>query len=145
MMRMRARSWALRDKFADVLRGLHSAEEMIDVSPRADSSPPPEPRRAQFVDIVEQGASDADQPDHDPETGEVAERPWAIPDSVVGLEARRKCLMDLLTMARVKVDVDEIQAEHQEFIDKLGRAKAEVLRALDNRRLELPERLEVEA
>lgn len=52
MMQMRARGWALRDKFADVLRGLHSAEEaedMLDVTPqgsaRVAENAPPEPTR----------------------------------------------------------------------------------------------------
>ena len=31
MLRMRARSWALRDGFADVLRGIRSAEEVLDM------------------------------------------------------------------------------------------------------------------
>lgn len=52
MMQMRARGWALRDKFADVLRGLHSAEEaedMIDITPQGSATvaknAPPEPTR----------------------------------------------------------------------------------------------------
>lgn len=31
MLKMRARSWALRDGFADVLKGLHVAEEVVDM------------------------------------------------------------------------------------------------------------------
>ena len=64
MMQMRARSWALRDAFPDVLRGLHSAEEMLDVTARSSATmAPPEPRRSEYVDVT----------DHDPETGEVVE------------------------------------------------------------------------
>lgn len=33
MYQMRARAWGLRDGFADVLRGLHIAEEAIDITP----------------------------------------------------------------------------------------------------------------
>ncbi len=59
MMQMRARGWALRDKFADVLRGLHSAEEvqdMVDITPHQPTGPvPAEPKRS----------------DYDPKTGEV--------------------------------------------------------------------------
>lgn len=40
MMQMRARSWALRDAFPDVLRGLHMAEEVIDM----DDAPLPTAR-----------------------------------------------------------------------------------------------------
>lgn len=46
MMQMRARGWALRDKFADVLRGLRSAEEMedmVDVTPQGSATTGPVP------------------------------------------------------------------------------------------------------
>jgi len=55
MMQMRARGWALRDKFADVLRGLHSAEEaedMVDITPQATATTgpvPAEPRREDYA------------------------------------------------------------------------------------------------
>lgn len=39
MMQMRARSWALRDVFPDVLRGMPVAEEVMDIEPR-DITPP---------------------------------------------------------------------------------------------------------
>lgn len=48
MLQMRARAWALRDAFPDVLRGLHSAEEASD-TPRDITPTQPEPRRADFV------------------------------------------------------------------------------------------------
>ena len=38
MLRMRARAFALRDAFADVLRGLASAEEMMDITPAPEVS-----------------------------------------------------------------------------------------------------------
>jgi hypothetical protein len=44
MLQMRARSWAIRDAFPDVLRGLSSAEEQADVvavSPEQQAPPPP--------------------------------------------------------------------------------------------------------
>lgn len=54
MLQMRARAWALRDKFADVLKGLKSAEEaqdMVDITPVASAEPAPaEPKRADFVE-----------------------------------------------------------------------------------------------
>lgn len=45
MLQMRARAFALRDGFADVLRGLHIAEEVQDIPARAAPSltPPPAP------------------------------------------------------------------------------------------------------
>lgn len=48
MMQMRARAWALRAGFADVLKGLKSAEEMMDVTAlqeQPDGSYTPEPDR----------------------------------------------------------------------------------------------------
>lgn len=43
MRQFRARSWCLRDTFADVLKGMSSAEEMRDVTPdgAAPTAPPP--------------------------------------------------------------------------------------------------------
>ena len=46
MLRMRARSWAGRDAFPDVLRGLKTAEEVVDTDVVVDVPPPVEPRRA---------------------------------------------------------------------------------------------------
>jgi hypothetical protein len=51
MLAMRARAWALRDKFADVLRGLRSAEEMedmVDVTPQGSATTPHEPKKADY-------------------------------------------------------------------------------------------------
>lgn len=42
MMQMRARGFALRDLFADVLRGMHIAEEAMDI-PAEDVTPPSKP------------------------------------------------------------------------------------------------------
>lgn len=42
MLQMRARSWALRDEFTDVLRGMPIAEEVMDyVPPEKEINPPP--------------------------------------------------------------------------------------------------------
>lgn len=43
MLKMRARSFALRDGFSDVLRGLHIAEEMQDIVPVRDVTPAEKP------------------------------------------------------------------------------------------------------
>lgn len=55
MLQWRARGWCGRDKFADVLRGLHSAEEMEDLYGIIDIGgasivPAAEPRRSDFTD-----------------------------------------------------------------------------------------------
>lgn len=41
MMQMRARSWALRDVFPDVLRGMPVAEEVMDYAPTERDITPP--------------------------------------------------------------------------------------------------------
>lgn len=55
MMQVRVRGWLLRDVFADVLRGLHSAEEvqdMVDVTPQGGATTvlAAEPQRKDYVD-----------------------------------------------------------------------------------------------
>lgn len=40
MLKMRARAFALRDGFADLLKGLGSAEEMADITPEKNVTPP---------------------------------------------------------------------------------------------------------
>jgi hypothetical protein len=52
MLRMRARSWTMRDAFADVLRGLHLREEIEDyVGTRSPRSAPPRPERRSFESL----------------------------------------------------------------------------------------------
>ncbi|HEY1244341.1 MAG TPA: recombinase RecT [Hyphomicrobiaceae bacterium] len=79
MRQMRARSWALRDGFADVLKGLYSAEEAQDIPvsgpprditpPRAEAGAPP----PAVPDIPDAPATPPpDVPDADASTGEVA-------------------------------------------------------------------------
>ena len=51
MMQMRARSWALRDVFPDVLRGMPIAEEVQDMEPRDIT---PRPARQSAVQIAQQ-------------------------------------------------------------------------------------------
>jgi len=47
MLQMRARSWALRDTFADALKGVHCAEEVMDRSEPRDVTPePPKPPKS---------------------------------------------------------------------------------------------------
>lgn len=66
MLQMRARSFALRDAFPDVLKGLRAREEVEDsqtLEQAADGSyapAPPRPTRAQFEQQAVQTAEDAD-------------------------------------------------------------------------------------
>jgi len=148
MMQMRARSWALRDAFADVLRGLQQTEEALDMIEVGNGTvAPPEPTRAQFrqpakPENVTEAADTASDPaagkaaatsaetPHDPETGEVtqsdqpAAKTWKIAQNIVGQDARLKAILALLTTPDLTpADVDDIEAEHKEFLDKLGSAK----------------------
>ncbi len=59
MLAMRARAWALRDGFADVLRGMRSAEELED-APRDITPTKPEPQRSDFVAPANAGGYDPD-------------------------------------------------------------------------------------
>jgi len=55
MLQMRARSWALRDAFADVLRGIQSAEEARDIPEVIDVTPPaalPEPKASKAEQVL---------------------------------------------------------------------------------------------
>ena len=56
MLQMRARSWALRDAFADVLRGIQSVEEVRDIPEVIDVTPTPpalpEPKAATKAEQV---------------------------------------------------------------------------------------------
>ena len=55
MLQMRARSWSLRDAFADVLRGIQSVEEVRDIPEVIDVTPPPalpEPKAATKAEQV---------------------------------------------------------------------------------------------
>lgn len=77
MCQMRARSFALRDGFADVLRGLIAREEAIDLPPEPaefqDVTPPRQPAAAEMesltVDPPAPAAGDADSAGEPPQAG----------------------------------------------------------------------------
>jgi hypothetical protein len=81
MMQMRARSWALRDVFPDVLRGMPIAEEMMDVEPRDITPAKP----------VRQNA------------GQIAQAAIAAPDAMTP-EARESLLADMSAAADTGTD-----------------------------------------
>lgn len=100
MLQMRSRSWALRDGFADVLRGLSIREEVedyIDLKSQGDGSyapvaepAPPRPQRADYAKNppVQEPAPEA-EPLEWPLIDQVGERlalydsPWAFADGFV--------------------------------------------------------------
>lgn len=154
MLQMRARGWCLRDTFPDVLRGLVSAEEaadIVDITDKGSATTAPEPKR---TDFTKPGPHRASKPGpaskvtdvaHDTETGELdqatAKKSWKLADSIAGQQAKLSAIHDLLGMAEIKSEVDDIEAEHKEFLDKLGRNKAETLKAFADRKAELPEKV----
>lgn len=73
MLKMRARAFALRDAFPDVLGGMYTTEEALDMEPIKDITPAKErPQRADFEQ--KQVATDAKSAETvDAETGEVNE------------------------------------------------------------------------
>lgn len=159
MLQMRARSWALRDRFADVLRGLHSAEEMmdlpVDVTARgsATTTAPPEPRRADFVRKEETGEQTGGnaQPISSPPVSEAASthtpadeaqadkpaKSWAVNPTQLGEAPKLQAVLDLLDLAETWQEVDEIAECHKEFLGKLGRPKHDTRRAFTERKMVL--------
>lgn len=167
MMQMRSRSWALRDAFADVLRGMGSAEEMQDMvdvtSSGSATTAPPAPTRAQFRDppIEDQqtpSSSPTSYPANDEERGQPADPPaeagggdskpevaagqpvrsWRLADDIVGQEAKLKAILDLLEITESVRDVNDLASEHGAFLDKLGATlKSNTRRAFEERRIAL--------
>lgn len=145
MMQMRARSWALRDAFADVLRGIRSAEEagdMIDVTGDSTATTaPPEPRRSDYVhsDVTDVRAED---PPHDQETGEIKKD---APDAAVswfaqgtGQEAIMKDLLRLVDEARTLDDIDAIDKANGERVKKFTQANRSAFTvAMENKKEDL--------
>lgn len=160
MLEKCAEAGALRRAFPEEFGEEYTVEEIgafgslaVSAKPVAAevvSTSPIEPTRADFqreqtTENIDTAAAEVDDPPHDPETGEVADPPdrsWKLADSIVGQDAKLAAILDLLTMAEIKADVDAIEAEHKAFLDKLGVKKAAAMRAFTERRQELPEERE---
>lgn len=101
MLQMRARAFALRDGFADVLRGLHIAEEMQDIPTRTTAalSPPPAPPAS-----VLPPSAPSPQPASNDDQGAIVDDPDTFLDN----------LDDLLATARTVDDLNEIFAVEAE-------------------------------
>ena len=67
MLKMRARGFALRDGFADVLRGLHIAEEVMD-TPGQEGAYTPRPERSNYEDAPTKTVTEGDGPTMGSET-----------------------------------------------------------------------------
>lgn len=88
MLQMRARSWALRDAFADVLRGIQSVEEVRDIPEVIDVTPPPalpEPKTSKADQVLSKvrakrpKAAEQEQQQAEP-SAEAAAEPAAEPE-----------------------------------------------------------------
>lgn len=77
MRQMRARSWAMRDGFADVLKGLHIAEEVRD-RPDLMEANPERPQRISSAMLAQQAGKTVQQIAHDPEP-----EPEAVQDAEI--------------------------------------------------------------
>lgn len=101
MLKMRARAFALRDGFSDVLRGLGIAEEVQDTVPMRDITPPKPPAPPPPpVEAVEQ-----EKPEQEPETvhdGEVIDTTQLFER----LEEALACANDAETIEEVWTDFD---------------------------------------
>ena len=91
MLQMRARSWALRDAFADVLRGIQSVEEVRDIPEVIDVTPTPpalpEPKAAtkaeQVLSKVRAKKPRPPEPDPEPVAAAAAEPEAAEPEAEI--------------------------------------------------------------
>lgn len=146
MMQMRARSWALRDAFPDVLRGLSSAEEvteMVDVTSRGSATTaPPEPRRSDYVHTADAAEATNQDPPHDPQTGEVKEPPADTVDPWlaigVGQEGIRDSILALIESAKTVGDLDKIDKANGDRVKKFTQAnRAAITVAMENKREDL--------
>jgi len=69
-----------------------------------------------------------------PDSEQQQAKSWKLADSIVGQEPRRKAILELLDLASTPAEVDAIEAEHKEFLSKLGRNKAETMQAFKDRK-----------
>lgn len=152
----------------EVARVIAELKAIADGMASADETwpplPPAEPTRGDFqkkegdtdksteTEGDETGKAAATEPDGKAEgdavkgdaAGQASEpqkKSWKLADSVVGQQAKLGAIHDLLTMAEIKSEVDDIEAEHKEFLGKLGpQVRAETTKAFADRKAELPEK-----
>lgn len=116
MRQMRARSWALRDGFADVLKGLHIAEELRD---RPEQPEAPQTMRLSSDMLAQQAGVTVEQPS-------IAEDRWNRMDQAVQERIAAEQVQD--------AEIEEAVAEaEQAFTDEApGTLSPEAQQALDD-------------
>lgn len=119
MLQMRARAFALRDAFPDVLKGLHVAEEVRDIPAKADEfagptldataeivpEPQPEPKRTlgQFLDALEIRLREAATWE---EVSKIAQDPEVLRAQDLARNGQAERLSDMLDAARERTMSD---------------------------------------
>jgi hypothetical protein len=95
MLAMRARAFALRDGFADVLRGLSVAEEMADVKPAPQPGPPPDDSIPDFgASVVDSDPGVSSRPPNNDASG--SEGPLPSAHDLAAAALRRSNALELL-------------------------------------------------
>ena len=141
MLQMRARGFALRDAFADVLKGLSVREETRDFLMARDVTPMP--ARDLAAELAEQSdmapvrepeaeieIDDAplDDDTHDPETGEID-----APDDPTDWNAWSKSMAARIDACETVEALAELQTDNNGKLGELGRAKPKWATALNER------------
>jgi hypothetical protein len=116
MLAMRARAFALRDGFADVLRGLSVAEEMADVKPAPQPGPPPDDAIPDFgATVVESDPGVTIRPPADAE-GSSDVSPPSAHDLAAAAFRKSEAIGKMLQLAS---DSDLTEDERIEAIDQV--------------------------
>lgn len=107
MLTMRARAFALRDAFADVLRGLGIAEEIQDIREPKDVTPPPPPPPAPDAPQkpTQEPADEQEQAAPPPPTEEASSEFYA-PDFLEELENNMATAKDEAEVEQIWADMD---------------------------------------
>lgn len=116
MRQMRARAFALRDVFPDVLRGMPVAEEVMDYPPERDITPP-RPQRQDPKAIAQSARAEVE---HTPERNQLIQDLEEIVTSK-GLEALQKAWAKVLTKEQRLL----VGGEELERLKSLAAASAE--------------------
>lgn len=150
MLQMRARAFALRSAFPDVLSGMASAEEMQDVEDTAKDSPTVDeparkmparkPKNAEPADVVD--AETVDPEEVKPEAEPVAEpEPEVEPEPAAEVDPANADVGDIFSQIEAATTVDELHQLYKNAPNEI-RSNADVLDALRARKLVLKEEAE---
>lgn len=123
MLQMRARAWAMRDAFSDILRGLAIREEAMDIEPEVPPPPPPPPRpsRTSKPPAPPAGAIDAEiindpLPTAGPEALETAVHDEDPPPASIDVEEFITGFLGQLARCKTKDEIHELKAFNEEDI-----------------------------